>query len=164
MGDNTSPADTALAELGALIGISGLKFDAAQCCQLAFDGDCLTTLVCAPAVQRLVLSCPLAAAHTLISADTLLAMLRANFMGTGCAGGSFGVSPDDRPCLQFQMAYAELSGATLLSRIEIMLGQVDSWVEHLRRGESERAPVDAMQPTQGLADGERPPRWMLDRA
>lgn len=155
-----SPADAALAELGALIGIPALRFDAQGCCQLAFDNDAVLTLIRAPGVQRLILSCPLAAPHAALAHGMAEAMLRASFLGSECAGGQLSLAPDGRPTLQLQMAYAELSGAALLSRVEVLLERVAFWRERLRRGEGGKpAALSAPHPL-----GERPPGWMLDKA
>ncbi|MBS1196613.1 MAG: hypothetical protein H6R18_398 [Proteobacteria bacterium] len=154
--------DVALGELGAKIGIPSLKFDSAGCCQLAFDSRWLVTMIHAPAVQRLVLSCLLSSSDGLNNARTLVSMLRANFLGSGCAGGSLGVSPDGKPCLQYQLAYAELGEQVLLARIESLLDQAELWSERLQRGESDSAP-GAEKTKHGLIDGGLAPSWMLGR-
>lgn len=151
MTDFTTPADAALSELGALIGIPALKFDTAGYCQLAFDKHHLVTVICAPAMQRLVLACPLVQADTLLSAAAHDTMLQANFMGCGCAGGSLGIAPDGRPCLQFFLAFAEIDGQTLLSHIDTLLDQAEIWSERIQRSETHPAA------------GTRPHEWILGK-
>ena len=165
MTDFTSSADRALSELGGLIGIPSLKFDPAGCCQLVFDQHHLVTLIRVPVGQRLVLSCPLLAVGDILPLAGLEAMLRANFMGGGCAGGSFGMTPDGRPCLQLSQAFTELAGQTLLARIDTLLQQVDHWSERLFRGEGRTTEHNGRHRiSSGAGEGERPPNWLLDRA
>lgn len=154
-------ADRVIADLGERIGIPALQLDAAGGCQLAFDGRWLVTLIHAPAAQRWVLSCPLAPAHATFAADTQLAMLRANFMGAGCAGGVLAVAPDGRPCLQIHLADAEVNGEFLLARVETLLDQAELWADRVQRGEREPRANGPAATT--LTDGERPPGWMLGR-
>ena len=146
----TSPGDTLLAELGALIGLPELKADEGGCCHLSFDGVWLVTLVHVPATAAWNLSCPLAAPPRL-SSGALSALLRANFMGAGCGGGSFSLAPDGKPCLQFSLPEDGTSAQTLLEKIERLLNLAETWLERLKRGIDE---PDAGKP---------PLEWMFNR-
>ena len=59
-----------LAEFGQLIGIPKLQLDTAGCCQLAFDGHCLVTLMYSARVRQWTLSCFLAASGATIAAGS----------------------------------------------------------------------------------------------
>lgn len=165
-GSPGASADALLRELGESIGIPALELDASGGCQLAFDGRWLVTLIHAPAVHRWILSCPLAAAHAPVTSGTQGAMLRASFMGAGCGGGALSLAPDGRPSLQYQLAHSECNAPALLAQIESLLNQAEIWAERIQRGET--APANAQgipagNPLHRLADGERPPDWMLGR-
>ena len=125
-----------LVELGQQIGIPNLCLDSAGYCQLAFDSRWLVTLLHASATQLWTISCFLAASGKVISVDAQLAMLRANFIGAGCAGGIMSIAPDGRPCLQYRLVGGETSGGILLAAIENLLDQAEIWSERVQRGES----------------------------
>ena len=93
-------------------------------------------------------------------------MLRANFMGAGCGGGALNLAPDGRPHLQYQLAHSESNAQILLAQIENLLNQAEIWAERIQRGESSSPSpqgVSAGNYPHQLADGERPPDWMLGR-
>lgn len=153
-----NPASEALSELGRQIGIPALAFDKSGCCQLAFDQHWLVTLTYLPAPGRWYLSCPLAERHTALPPGTEHAMLRANFLGAGCAGACLSVAPDSRPSLHLQLAQSEASAQALLAGIETLLNQAEAWADRLQRGES-----NAIPNTTTLAGSEAPPAWLLNR-
>ena len=138
--NNPMPADPQaaihLAEFGKLIGISRLQLDTTGCCQLTFDKRWLVTLIYLPQTRQWRLSCFLAASSELISGNVQSAMLRANFLGSGCAGGCLAVSPDGRPSLEFQLPDNNADGNVLLAAIENLLDQAEIWGERIQRNES----------------------------
>lgn len=153
-----NPASEALSELGRQIGIPALTFDKSGCCQLAFDQRWLVTLTYLPAPGRWYLSCPLAERHTALPPGTEHAMLRANFLGAGCAGACLSVAPDSRPSLHLQLAQSEASAQALLAGIETLLNQAELWADRLQRGESLPNPVSS-----AVSVAEAPPAWLLNR-
>jgi hypothetical protein len=140
-----------LAEFGQLIGIPKLQLDTAGCCQLTFDGHWLVTLMYSAKVRQWILSCFLAAGGATISTEAQSAMLRANFMGYGCAGGCLSVTPDGRPSLEFHLSVEEASGNALLATIEKLLDQTEIWSERIQRNETPPA------------TSTRPHEWILGR-
>ena len=144
-------AAASLAEFGQLIGIPNLQLDAAGCCQLSFDSRWMVTLLYSPKLCHWTLSCFLCASGTVISTDAQHAMLRANFMGSGCAGGCLSIAADGRPTLEFRVPADEASGNALLATIEKLLEQVETWSERVQRSAAT------------LAVGERPHDWILGR-
>ena len=158
--------DGLLCELGKRIGIPGLKLDADSSCQLVFDQRWVVTLVFSAARKRWLISCPLSDRHVSIVPSSQAAMLRANFMGAGCAGGCLAVSPDGRPFLHMQLAHSETSESLLLETVESLLNQAERWAERLMAGEAGpgEATRSARESGNFVSGEDRPPAWMFDRA
>ena len=152
--NQSAPADPRaaadLAELGRQIGIPDLCMDNAGCCQLTFDSRWLVTLLHSSTNGFWTITCFLATSGTAISADAQHAMLRANFMGAGCAGGNLSIAPDGRPCLQYRLAGNDTSGGILLAAIEKLLDQAEIWSERVQRGEQ---PPTSPNPTHHWIQG-----------
>jgi hypothetical protein len=151
----SEPADLKAADhleaFGQLIGISSLQLDATDCCQLTFDSQWLVTLMYSSRLRQWILSCFLATSGTIISANAQTTMLRANFLGAGCAGGCLSVSPDGRPSLELHLPAEDVSGNILLTTIEKLLDQAEIWSRRIQRSETPLAP------------GECPHDWILGR-
>lgn len=160
-------AQEVLAGLGARMGIPGLRLDADSSCQLVFDQRWVVTLVFAAARSRWLLSCPLAERHGAITPGSQVAMLRANFLGSGSGGGWLAVAPDGRPFLHMQVSQSEASETVLLDVVESLLNQAERWTERLHVGESAPScpdPARGGNEPASFAGGDRPPAWMFDRA
>lgn len=150
-----STADALLQELGARMGIPGLRLDDAGCCQLAFDQQWLVTLVWVPQRERLVLHCPIAAPSVTagLPAATLQAMLQANFLGRGAgAGGLLAVGTDQRACVQWELPLPGAEPAALYNGLEALLHTAERWAQRLQQA-----------PTGGPRERGGAPAWMGQR-
>jgi len=130
-----------LSEVGQLLGIPSLVPNTDEICQLAFDGRHLLQIVYVGARDQIVLSCPVGASK--ITADQALLAASSNFMQA--AGGAVAcASPDGRLVLQFGLLGAGCQAPTLISAIESLLDQVETWEMRLVRAASSqtsRAPT-----------------------
>lgn len=131
---NRSTADAILTDLGERLGMPGLRMDETGCCQLVFERRWLVSLVLHPGADRLMLHCPINTpqATELLDAETLLVLLRGNFMGGGALGGCLALGPDRRVCVQFEV---RLSGADALQQaLERLLQAAETWAQRLANG------------------------------
>ena len=131
-------------EVGALIGIGGLRPDAQGCCRLVFDTTLLVEIRHAPAARQLVLSCALGAD---VRGDQALLVLRANAWGAGSAGGWFAVDERHQAMLQAALPLDGLEPTMLLAAVEKLLDAVETWRARLRQAAVAQPPrmADLMQ-------------------
>jgi hypothetical protein len=152
------PVESLLAELGERLGMPGLRLDAGGACQLVFDQRWLVTLLHERSAGRLSLYCALGPAgqpeH--LGTQTMADLLRANFLGQGCAGGALSFGPDGRAYLQLSLNLADAGAQDLHNRLETLLNQCETWSERLQRGEGSGQTAPAA--------GRPPPAWAIQRA
>jgi len=148
-------ADPLLSELGCLIGLPALRFDAQGCCQLMFDERWLVTLVRHEPRRSWYLHCPISEADATQQLDTsvLRTMLQGNFMGRGVAGGTLAIGQDRQACVQCELPFAEADARSLLDAVERLLASAQAWAGRLRSSEDGRPSARRLGPafTRSLA-------------
>lgn len=144
---NRSGVDALVNDLGRQLGLEGLCLDASGCCQLAFDGRWLVTLVLHPSGDRLVMHCAISSPGE-IEPAALLAMLQGNFMGCAAWGGSLAIAPDRRACVQQEVALnqAGLESRRLRQALERLLAAAETWALRLLEGGAIRSTHGALIP------------------
>ena len=128
---NSIRVDAVLHALGQHFGLAGLSLDANGCCQLAFSGQWVVTLVLHPHKDCLVLHCPISTAGH-IDSSILLAMLPGNFMGCATGGGYLAVSPDQRACVQQELPLSDLEVHAVRIAIDHVLAAARLWSSRLQ--------------------------------
>ena len=119
-----------LSEMGQLLGIPDLTPSSEGVCQLAFDGRHLVQIVDIGVRDHILLSCPVGPGK--ITAEQAFLVASSNFMQA--AGGAVAcVAPDGRLMLQLGISRALCQGSTLLSAIEALLNNVETWQVKLSR-------------------------------
>ena len=99
-------------------------------CQLVFDGRHVVTIVNFRARDHILLSCAVSSSG--ITAALAMLMASSNFMQA--AGGTVAcMAPDGRLILQLGVPQADCQAAGLLSAIECLLDQVETWESNLSR-------------------------------
>lgn len=122
-----------LSELGQLLGIPTLAPSSEGLCQLAFDGRHLLQIVWVRGREHILLSCPIGSSG--ITAEQALLAASSNFMQA--AGGAVAcAAPDGRLMLQLGVSMGSCEASTLMSAIEGLLDQVESWEVKLSRAPS----------------------------
>jgi len=99
-----------------------------------FERRWLVSLVLHPGADRLMLHCPITTpqATDLLDTETLLVLLRGNFMAGGALGGTLALGSDRRVCVQFEV---RLSGADALQQaLERLLQAAETWAQRLASG------------------------------
>lgn len=119
-----------LSEVGQVLGIPALAPSNEDVCQLAFDGRHLLQIVYIGARDHILLSCPVGPSK--ITAEQALLAASSNFMQA--AGGAVAcAAPDGRLVLQAGVLSGSCQARTLLSAIEGLLEQVETWEVKLAR-------------------------------
>jgi len=125
----TPDLDRLYAGLGQLLGIGGLRGNAAGSCRLVFDEATMVEFQPIPARHQLMLSCRLALetppAHWAL-------LLQANAWQAGSAGGWFALDPQSKPLLQMAVSLLQTDARALLSRLESLLDAADMWSRRLQ--------------------------------
>lgn len=119
-----------LSEVGQLLGIPTLAPSSEGVCQLAFDNRHLLQIVYVGGRGQILLSCPIGSNN--ITPEQAMLVARSNFMQA--AGGAVAcAAPDGRLMLQFGVASDSCQASTLLSAIEVLLDEVETWEVRLSR-------------------------------
>ena len=119
-----------LSETGQLLGMPSLAPSSEGVCQLAFDGRHLVQIVDVRARDHILLSCFIGSEK--ITAEQAMLVASSNFMQA--AGGAVAcATPDGRLMLQFGIARTACQASLLLSAIEALLNQVETWEAKLSR-------------------------------
>lgn len=119
-----------LSDVGQLLGIPSLAPSSDGVCRLAFDGRHLVDIVDVAGRDHILVSCPIGPSK--ITAEQAMLVASSNFMQA--AGGAVAcAAPDGRLMLQFGVARAECEASSLLSAIEALLNQVETWEINLSR-------------------------------
>lgn len=129
-----------LSDVGRLLGIPSLAPSSEGMCQLAFDARHRVDIVNVTEREHVLVSCSVGPDK--LTAEQAVLVACSNF--TQAAGGVVAcAAPDGRLTLQFGISYAVCQADTLLSAIEALLHQVETWEVNL----SCSAPAnDAPQP------------------
>lgn len=130
-----------LSDVGQLLGIPSLAPSSEGMCQLAFDARHRVDIVNVADREHVLVSCSVGPGK--LTAEQAMLVACGNFMQT--AGGVVAcAAPDGRLTLQFGVAHAVCQADTLLSRIEALLQQVETWEINLSRSdlENEAPPLD----------------------
>lgn len=119
-----------LSDVGQLLGIPSLAPSSEGVCRLAFDGRHLVDIVDVAGRDHILVSCPIGPSK--LTAEQAMLVASSNFMQA--AGGAVAcASPDGRLTLQFGVSRAVCEANTLLSAIEALLNQVETWEINLSR-------------------------------
>lgn len=160
MSDN--PADPLIAELGARMGMAGLRLGAAGTCQLVFDQRWVVTVIADSHRNRFLLNCPLCTPQQMdqLPAAVLRTLLEANFMGRGMGGPqlSLSIAPDRRAYLQFQLFWQEAAHGGLHNALELLLNQAETWAARLAQPPSGGAALESL-----VARSASAPDWSFQR-
>ncbi|MFC4160069.1 type III secretion system chaperone [Chitinimonas lacunae] len=124
--------DRLISEFGTLLGMPGLRLDAQRHCSLLFDRSHRLAIACDSAGGRLVLHCAVGPLPPAVSSDTLIALLRANYLWRGAHGATLSLDPDGRQVtLMLALSLAGLDTAQLNTAVEKLLDSVDAWQRFL---------------------------------
>lgn len=142
-----------VADLGAHMGMAGLKLGAAGSCQLVFDQRWVVTLMSESGNSRFLLNCPLCTADqgSGLSGGMLRTLLEANFMGRGTAGAMLALAPDGRAYLQLSLSWDDASRGGLANRLEALLNQAEVWATKLAEAPPERFGLESALARPGAA-------------
>lgn len=124
-----------LSDIGQLLGIPSLAPSSEGVCRLAFDGRHLVDIVDVVGREHILVSCPVGPSK--VTAEQAMLVASSNFMQA--AGGAVAcAAPDGRLMLQLGVSHALCEADTLLSAIESLLNQVETWEVNLSRVSSSR--------------------------
>lgn len=120
-----------LSDIGQSLGMPSLAPSRDGVCQLAFDGRHLVDIVNVADREHILVSCSVGPGK--VTAEQAMLVACSNFMQA--AGGTVAcTAPDGRLMLQMGVSYTACQANTLLTAIEGLLNQVETWEISLSRG------------------------------